>query len=358
MWRFIDPILSGWEKGLVELKNYKPDSDEISKLLRNLEIPAALNNTPTLSKNISGLKKEIAIIGLGKMGGNIARQLLDKSWRVVGYNRNENVTREMEKEGLEGAYSFQELIKKINPPRLVWLMLTAGQATDEILFGKNGIANQVMRGDTIIDGGNSFYKDSVRRYKKLTEKGINFIDVGFSGGPSGARNGGSLMIGGKKKNFESIELLFHDLSVRDGYQFFEGAGAGHFVKMIHNGIEYGMMQALAEGFAIMKKSKYDLDLSRIAEVYNHGSVVESRLVSWLKDAFAMYSENLTQVSGSVGRTGEGEWTVKTAKELKVKAKIIEEALKFRMKSEKKPSFTGKILSALRNQFGGHGIHNG
>jgi len=163
------------------------------------------------------------------------------------------------------------------------------------------------------------------------------------------------MIGGKKKDFQTVEVLFRDFALPDGYQFFEGYGAGHFVKMVHNGIEYGMMQALAEGFTMMKKTKFQLDLTRVADVYNHGSVIESRLVGWLKDAFQIYGEDLNHISGSIQQLGEGAWTVRTAKEMKIKVKVIEEALRFRYHSKKNPNYTGKIVSALRGQFGGHTV---
>ena len=163
------------------------------------------------------------------------------------------------------------------------------------------------------------------------------------------------MIGGKKKDFQSVEMLFRDFALPDGYQFFEGYGAGHFVKMIHNGIEYGMMQALAEGFTVMKKTKFRLDLTRVADVYNHGSVIESRLVGWLKDAFQLYGEDLKRISSAVQQLGEGAWTVRTAKEMKIKVKVIEDALQFRYHSEKNPNYTGQIVSALRGQFGGHTV---
>jgi len=179
------------------------------------------------------------------------------------------------------------------------------------------------------------------------------MDTGVSGGPKGARFGASLMIGGDKKVFQKMEPLFSDIASVDGYRFFEGAGAGHFIKMVHNGIEYGMMQAIAEGFTILKKSKYELDFGKVADIYNHGSVIESRLIGWMKNALRLHGDDLKNVSGSVGHTGEGAWTIKTAKEMKIKAKVIEEALNFRIISEKKPDYTGKILSALREQFGGH-----
>ncbi|MDE1838250.1 MAG: 6-phosphogluconate dehydrogenase (decarboxylating), partial [Euryarchaeota archaeon] len=169
------------------------------------------------------------------------------------------------------------------------------------------------RGDIVIDAGNSFYEDTVRRAKLLARRGIRLVDVGFSGGPSGARRGGSLMVGADAKTFAYLEPLFHDLAVPQGYGRMGDAGAGHFVKMVHNGIEYGMMQSLAEGFALMKKSQFKLDLQKVARVYNRGSVIESRLVGWLEDAFRIYGENLNKVSGTVAATGEGEWTVKTGR---------------------------------------------
>ncbi len=187
----------------------------------------------------------------------------------------------------------------------------------------------------------------------MAKKGILFLDVGTSGGPGGARYGACLMVGGDKKIYEYLLPLLTDIAVPNGVEFFKGIGAGHFVKMIHNGIEYGMMQAIAEGFHILKNSTYNLDLKRVAEIYNHGSGIESRLMKWLADGLQLYGENLDTISGTVAHTGEGAWTVNAAKELGVKAKVIEDALKFRIESEKNPNYTGKILSTLRNQFGGH-----
>ena len=231
-------------------------------------------------------------------------------------------------------------------------MIKSGEAVDEMI---SEVGKYLKKGDIIIDGGNSFYKDSIRRHADLRRRGIGFLDVGVSGGPSGARNGPALMIGGDKKVFEKIEPLFRDLARENGYQFFEGAGAGHFVKMIHNGIEYGMMQAIGEGFNILKNSSYKLDLKKVSDIYNNGSVIESRLIDWMKKAFELRGEGLEKVSGSVAHTGEGEWTVQTAKELGLEAKIIKESFKFRVLSEKNPSYTGKIVSALREQFGGHKV---
>lgn len=301
------------------------------------------------------LKKEIGIVGLGKMGANMARRLMEKGWTVHGFDRDEATVRALESEGLHGASSLHDLCEQLPVPRLVWLMVPAKKVVDEVLFGKGGIAGLLSKDDVIVDGGNSYFKDSIVRGKKITQRGLNYIDVGFSGGPKGARTGGCLMIGGDEAAFKKFESLFRDLATEGGYQFFKGAGAGHFVKMVHNGIEYGMMQALAEGFTMLKKSKYELDLTRVADIYNHKSVIESRLVGWMKSAFETYGEDLKDVSGVVGHTGEGEWTAKTARAMGISVKVIEESFKFRLQSAKKPSYMGKLVSALRNQFGGHSI---
>ncbi|MCW4019957.1 MAG: glucose-6-phosphate dehydrogenase [Candidatus Bathyarchaeota archaeon] len=343
-WKFIDPIISSWRKGLVPLNLYEPDENQILSESKVVEQP--------LSKK-TGIKKEIGVVGLGKMGSNLALNLIDKGWRVVGFNRTYAVTRKLERKGIVGSASLKELAAYLEPPRVIWLMIKAGKPVDEVLFSGDGLVNYLDKGDIVVDGGNSFYKDSVRRAEELEKKGIFFVDAGVSGGPEGARYGACLMVGGKRAIYEKIQPLFLDISAPQGVKFFEGVGAGHFVKMVHNGIEYGIMQSIAEGFAILKNAEYFLDLKDAADVYNHGSVIESRLVGWLKRAFEVHGVELENISGAVAHTGEGEWTVRTAHELEVKAKIIEESLKFRVQSEKNPSYTGKILSALREQFGGH-----
>ncbi len=304
------------------------------------------------------MKKRIGIIGLGRMGGGLAQNLLDHKWEVVGYNRTSDITKELAGKGLEGAYSLEELAAKLKSPRVVFLMLTANGANEEVIFGKNGLTSVLQKGDIIIDGGNSYYRIAIETAKKLKKFGITFLDAGISGGPGGARNGACSMVGGDKKTFEYVEDVFKDISIPQGYMHFEGVGAGHFVKMVHNGIEYGMMQAIGEGFEIMQKSPFKLNLIDVAEIYQHGSVVTSRLVGWLQDALKKYGTDLKDVSGAVGFTGEGEWTAKTAKEFGVPAKIIEESFKFRVASQKKPSFTGKLVTGMRNQFGHHSIEKG
>ena len=231
------------------------------------------------------------------------------------------------------------------------------EPVDDLLFGKKGLARSLSKGDIVIDGGNSFFEDSMRRAKLLKKRGIKFLDAGVSGGPSGARHGACMMIGGDKASYGKLEALFADASIAGGYAYFGEAGAGHFVKMVHNGIEYGMMQSIAEGFALMRKSPFKLDLREVARLYDRGSVIESRLVGWLESGYGAFGEDLKKVSGSVAYTGEGEWTVKTGKKWKMKLPVIEDSFKFRVRSKKSPSYTGKILSVMRNQFGGHSIES-
>ena len=294
---------------------------------------------------------KLGYIGLGKMGFNMVERLLEKGYAPVVYDMNEEAVTELSKKGAQAAASIRVLAGALQPPRLIWLMVPY-QAVDPVL---KELVPLLQHGDTVIDGGNSPYKESMRRASELEKQGIDFLDIGVSGGPRGAREGACLMIGGKEGLFEKFEDLFRSLSADRGYGYMGKAGSGHFVKMVHNGIEYGMMQAIAEGFAVMKASPFDLNLSEISEVYNHKSVIESRLIEWLKHAFEEYGEDLKEIAGSVSQSGEGLWTVEAGKELGIPVPIIEGALNFRMQSQNKPSYTGQIVSALRNQFGGHEV---
>jgi len=356
-WKFTDPVIEAWKQNLVPLTGYKPGitpGPSFSQKLSNGKNIATSNKTP-----------EIGIIGLGKMGANLARRLSMKKWRVVGFNKLPEATKELEKEGLVGAYSLSEFVNKLSAPKTVWLMVpafakaTAGRPAlspvDEVIFGADGLEQLLEKGDTIIDGGNSFYQDSVRRGKRLKAKGINFLDVGVSGGPASIALGKfAIMVGGDKKIYEKSKPVFDAISdTPSGYM--GRSGAGHFVKMVHNGIEYGMMQSLAEGFAILKKSPFKFRLKDVANVYNQNSIITSRLTQWLEEGFKEYGEDLKKASGSVAHTGEGKWTVKVAKELGVSAPIIKSSYLFRVRSKKNPTFTGKILSTLRAVFGGHKI---
>lgn len=300
------------------------------------------------------MKKQIGIIGLGKMGGNVARRLSERGWSVVGYNRTDTVTQKLEKEGIVGVYSVGELVKKLKSPRTIINLLPTGAPTDEML---RKLLPLLDPSDIIVEMANSYYKDTQKRAKRV-QKTCRFIDVGISGGPGGALNGACLMVGGDREIFKYLEPLFKNMARPGAVAHFPGIGAGHFVKMVHNGIEYGMMQSIAEGFTIMKDAPYGLDLQEVIRIYNNGSVVESRLVGWLGQAFEKYGQNLEELSGAVGFNGEGEWTVKTAKDLKVETPVIKDSVEFRKASQKKPSYTGKVLTGMRNSFGGHSIEKG
>lgn len=294
---------------------------------------------------------KLGYVGLGKMGFSMVERLLEKKHTVVVFDTNEEAVKNISKLGAKAATSLRSLTAALSPPRLVWLMIPY-KAVETVL---QELLPLLQGGDTVIDGGNSPYKESMRRARESEGKGIDFLDVGVSGGPGGARNGACLMIGGKKNLFEKFENLFSDLSSEQGYGYMGKAGSGHFVKMVHNGIEYGMMQAIAEGFTVMKASPFNLDLAKVADVYNHRSVIESRLVEWLRDAFEKYGEDLSEISGSAAQSGEGLWTVEAAKEFGIRVPVIEDSINFRLQSMSNPDYTGQIISALRNQFGGHEV---
>ena len=338
LWKFIDPIVTAWKAGRVPLKTYTPDSSDVSR-------EAVLGDSLTYNSD-----RVLGMVGLGKMGKGLTLQLAEKGWKIHALDANPEAAKALASNSVVAHQNLEQLVNAIPTPRRVWLMVPAGKPVDETL---EKLLPLLSKGDTLIDGGNSFFKDTVRRGKMCAEQGIHFLDVGTSGGPSGARNGACLMIGGEHEAFESLHSLFEDLALPGGYGYMGKVGAGHFVKMVHNGIEYGMMQAIAEGFAVMKESDLALDLSEITRLYNHGSVIESRLVGWLKSGYEAYGEELSSITGSVAQSGEGLWTVETAKEFGIPVPIIEGALQFRFDSQKNPSYTGKILSALRNQFGGH-----
>jgi 6-phosphogluconate dehydrogenase len=294
---------------------------------------------------------KLGYIGLGKMGYNMVELLLDKKNEVVAYDKSEDLAKKIAQRGAQPANSLRTLVAALTPPRLVWIMVPYS-VVDDVL---KDLVLLLAKGDTVIDGGNSPYRESIRRAKELEGKGIDFLDAGVSGGPGGARVGACIMVGGKEAVFQMYEKLFRDLAVENGYAYLGRSGAGHFVKMVHNGIEYGMMQALAEGFAVMKASPFSLDLEKVADLYDHRSVIESRLVGWLKSAYEQSGPDLKDISGSVAQSGEGMWTVDAAKELGIPVPIIQGALDFRLQSQKKPSYTGKVVSALRHQFGGHKV---
>jgi len=298
------------------------------------------------------MSMRIGYIGLGKMGLNMVERMLEHGHEVVANNRSEESIKKAEALGAEGAYSIAEVVEKLEGPRTIWLMVP-WKAVDDVLAELVSLLNE---GDTIIEGGNSPYTETIRRAQEIEAKGIHFMDIGVSGGPGGARDGACMMIGGERSDFETIEPLVTDLCIPDGYAYTGKHGAGHYVKMVHNGIEYGMMQAIAEGFALMKEApEFDIDLPEVARVYNHGSVIESRLVGWLLDGFKKYGADLEDVSGEVSHSGEGQWTVEAAERINLPVDVIKRSLDFRKESQGNPSYTGKVVSVQRNMFGGHDV---
>ena len=294
---------------------------------------------------------ELGFVGLGRMGGNMVERLLGGGHRVVAYNRSpEPVARAVAK-GATGASSLKELVNALAPPRTVWVMVPAGPATEETV---TALAQLLASGDTIIDGGNSYFKDDCRRADELRPRGIHYLDAGTSGGIWGLKNGYCLMIGGERAVYERLEPVFRTLAPADGYGWMGPHGAGHYVKMIHNGIEYGMMQAYAEGFALLEKSEFGLDLHAIARLWNQGSVVRS----WLLELAEMALEQdpkLAAIKGYVEDSGEGRWTVQDAIDKDVPAPAITLALFTRFRSRAENSFADRMLAALRNAFGGHAV---
>ncbi len=297
---------------------------------------------------------ELAIIGLGKMGLNMATRLVRGGHRVVGYARTAETVQTAVKNGAEGADSLEAAVGKLKAPRIVWVMVPAGQVTDDTI---EKLSSLLQKGDIIIDGGNSNYKDTIRHAEFLEAKGIDFVDCGTSGGVWGLAEGYSLMIGGRPEVTEKLRPIFETLApgVDQGWGRVGPHGAGHYVKMVHNGIEYGMMQAFAEGFSILKaKKEFGMDLGQISEIWRYGSVVRS----WLLDLAALALKDDPTLAGIkpwVADSGEGRWTVFESIDLDVPAPVITLALQTRFASRDEENFTARMLSALRNQFGGHAV---
>jgi 6-phosphogluconate dehydrogenase len=295
-------------------------------------------------------KLKIGFIGLGRMGSNMVFNLLDHKYEVVVYNRTQEKMAEPVQAGAVGASSISELVKLLPEKKVIWLMVNAGEALDAVLAELTPLLKE---GDIVVDGGNSYYKDSQKRYADLKKLGISYMDCGTSGGMGGARNGACLMIGGDRESFDYIKNVFADLAIPDGFAYLGNSGAGHFVKMVHNGIEYGMMSALGEGFEAIKNSPLNVDLKEVAKVYSHGSIVESKLMQWLADSFNEEGY-LDAISGNVPK-GETE---EEMKKLLAEADMpsLVNALKVREDSRTTPSYAGKLISAMRNRFGGHKVN--
>ncbi len=318
---------------------------------------------------------DIGMVGLGRMGGNMAKRLIHGGHRVVGWATDEAAVEALAREGGVGARSLEDLVGKLPAPRAVWVMVPAGDPTEESV---RALAERLAPGDTVIDGGNSFFKDDVRRAQMLAGRGIRFLDAGTSGGVHGLERGYCLMVGGDRESFDRLEPIFRTLApgkggvepthgrrragtAEQGYLYCGPSGAGHFVKMVHNGIEYGIMQAFAEGFDVMRGAsgsdvpeelRYALDLPEIAELWRRGSVVSSWLLDLAASALAK-DPQLKAFRGSVADSGEGRWTVETAVAEAVPAPVLSAALFARFRSRQEGTFGDKLLSAMRREFGGH-----
>ncbi len=297
---------------------------------------------------------ELGMVGLGRMGSNMAQRLVKGGHRVVAYDRDLDTVRACIAYGAEGAFSLDQMARMVASPRVVWVMVPADAPTEETI---TALVPLLSRGDTIVDGGNSYYKDSIHRSEMLSKHGLHFLDVGTSGGIWGLQEGYSLMIGGQREVFLRLEPLFQTLapSPNRGYGYVGPSGAGHFAKMVHNGIEYGLMEAYAEGFEILAaKREFGLDLRQVAGIWRHGSVIRSWLLDLTEAALAQ-DPGLEGLQAYVEDSGEGRWTVNEAVELGIPAPAITAALQQRFRSRQKEPFGARLLAALRNQFGGHQV---
>jgi 6-phosphogluconate dehydrogenase len=293
----------------------------------------------------------VGMIGLGKMGGNMAQRLLRGGHEVVGTARDAASIAALEDAGGKGAADVPELVTALPAPRAIWVMVPAGAPTDEVVAL---LAAHCAAGDTVVDGGNSNYKDSIRRAAALAERGIRFLDCGTSGGVWGLTEGYCLMVGGEKAAYEAVLPAMTTLAPPDGVRHLGGPGAGHFAKMVHNAIEYGMMQAYAEGFELLEAADYDYDLAELSNLWMKGSVVRSWLLELAARAFEK-DPTLAGLKGFVNDSGEGRWTLVESIDRAVPMPVLALALQMRFRSRQEDSFAGKVLAALRNEFGGHAV---
>src|ERR1700730_15480785 len=308
---------------------------------------------------------QIGSLGLGRMGGNMVHRVRrDSDHEVVGFARSERSVREAEKHGASGATSLRDLVKQLRPPRMVWLMLPAGTTTQETI---DKLSRMLSRGDLLIDGGNSRWTDDKRRARELRRRGIEYVDVGVSGGVWGLEVGYCMMVGGPQRGVRRLAPILDVLAPETneqsraaigprGWRHFGPAGAGHYVKMVHNGVEYGLMQAYAEGFEVFDKCEYDLDKAKIAHLWGQGSVVRSWLCELAARAFEEDGNDLSAIEGYTEDSGEGRWTIADAIDHDVPTPVITASLYARMRSRGSGNFADRVLAALRNQFGGHPVH--
>ncbi|WPP41117.1 decarboxylating 6-phosphogluconate dehydrogenase [Paenibacillus hunanensis] len=293
---------------------------------------------------------KIGLIGLGKMGMNLAQNLMDHKHEVVAFDLNKEAVKEITDLGAQGVGTIADMVSNLESPRIIWVMVPHG-VVDSVL---GEIAPLLSENDIVIEAGNSHYKESVRRYNEMKQKGIRYMDAGTSGGMSGARNGACYMIGGDKEAWDVVEPIFRDTAVENGYLYAGEAGSGHYLKMVHNGIEYGMMAAIGEGFEVLEKSPYDFNYEKVARVWNNGSVIRSWLMELTENAFAK-DGRLEEIQGIMHSSGEGKWTVEEAMDLQMATPVIALSLLMRYRSLDNDTFTGKVVAALRNEFGGHAV---
>lgn len=292
---------------------------------------------------------QLGFIGLGRMGANMVQRLVEGGHAVVGYDQNPQATHDIMLRGATGASTLSNLTERLERPRAIWIMVPAGDPVGKTI---NGLLPDLSQGDILVDGGNSYYKDSIKRADELKEKGIHLLDVGTSGGIWGLETGYCLMIGGEEGVFNRFEPLFKTLAPKDGYLYCGANGAGHFAKMVHNGIEYGMLQAYGEGFELLKSSRFNFELEKIARLWNQGSVVRSWLLELTEKAFAK-DRTLATFKGYVADSGEGRWAVLEAVELGVPIPVIATSLFRRFRSREGDAFSDRFIAALRKEFGGH-----
>lgn len=294
---------------------------------------------------------KLGLIGIGKMGYNLAENFLDEGHELTVYDINPNNMKGLDAKGARIAGSIETLVSHLTVPRIIYLMLPVGEPVEQTI---HSVLPHLSSGDIIIDGGNSHYKDTVRRYEMLKECGIHYLDCGTSGGVSGAKLGVCLMVGGDREIYDYCAPLFLSMSLAEGCIYTGSSGSGHYCKMIHNGIEYGMMQAIAEGFELLQKSGFSYNLKDVAGVWNHGSVIRSWLLELLEHA--LHADNdLSSIKGVMYSTGEGKWAVEEALDHRVCTPVIALSLLMRYRSLETDTFSGKVVAALRNQFGGHAV---
>ena len=294
---------------------------------------------------------QIGLIGLGKMGFNLALNLKRNGYEVVANDVNTDFVHKIGQEGIATAVTISELTRQLKGRRVIWIMVPAGEIVDDVIFSLLPFLN---KNDIVIDGGNSNFKDSKRRFQMLKENGVCYLDCGTSGGTSGALDGACTMIGGDKDVFDYVAQVFEAISVPNGSLYTGASGSGHYTKMVHNGIEYGMMQSIAEGFEVFEHSEFDIDFEKTAKLFNHGSVVRSWLMELTENAFSK-DPKLESIKGVMHSSGEGKWTLEEALDLGVPTPVIALSIMMRYRSQMQDTFSGKVVAALRNEFGGHAV---